>query len=1285
MSKDMTTSTESVTTSANIAQPLLVENIPLFGKHLIEASAGTGKTYNITRIYLRMLLERKLSVEQILVMTFTKDATQELKGRIDNTLREAISHWDTLILAEPFYQQLAARITKNEAMLLLKRALLFLDEAAIYTIHGFCQRVLTEHAFGTKTNFAATLETDLSEMVLQATQDWYRQLAVEQVELFLLLESFWSTPEKFLAAFNKAIYQHSALDVLAEENIEADFCLVVESAINSLQLNESLIYQALIDTQKAAKQTERIAELTELKAWLTTVLSQPCLREAGKPVQEQPLPMPTKFFSGVRYARSVHKDALLLAFEPLKQVKEAIAKLAKNLNRAKAFTVVRSGVYQIRANLAEQKLQHNVLGFDDLILHLATSLSENSALAKQVQQTFPVALVDEFQDTDPAQFTILEALYSEDKKADDKNSAPNYSDFDNGKLSRALFMIGDPKQAIYGFRGGDVFAYLSARQQCQQQWLMDTNWRSSPNMIDGYNRLFYGDILPSDDVIAAHTVTDKVFGYQIPYLPVKASTKAKTELQANDQYSALQFVHFAHESGDEQQKVPQNFRPQLANWCANEIHRLLFEDNVQALQAQDIAILVRDGTEAKEIKLALASKGLASVYLSNRNNLFDADEAKQLLVLLKGILYCENERLYSAAVASPLLKYSAHAFYQLQQDEFAWQTLKFTFEALKSHWLSKSFMSMALTLMHDHFIVEEEHQDRVLTNVLHLFELLQIASQRHHQPHELIFWLEQHISGQSSLTETELRLDSDEDLIKIVTQHGSKGLEYPVVFIPFVARYKNPLKLGLQNVNLIEYHNEQGDLRISLDASMAAKEKMVAENHAETIRLLYVAITRAEQRCYLLTTNFDNAHLSPIGATLKASLGELEAGLKQLADDNAGIGFSRVLEEELDFFSQEPLADPSDSSKVMAGGDADHKLNQLSRDNLAAAKFTSKIERDWWLSSFSALTRNAHHSGISTPDRDYDELSEKEDFSHLIRFSMKKGAQTGNFLHDIFERLDFITPNWSEVVGRGLARYQYIIDGFSDTELTHWLQEVIDTPLIFTDVAEVADVVNSVEINPASGNISLSSLTGAKTLREAEFYFPMNNAQMKTLGNLLNDHRNFIYTKSAQNSTSDNLGNRQSNHINLPLYRQLKGMMHGFIDLLFEAEGKYYVCDYKSSYLGDDFSDYQHQNLLTNIEDNYYDLQYLIYSLALHRYLKSNLENYQFERDFGGVFYLYLRGMKKNHHYQNSDGSICSSGVYHSEISKTLIEQLDSLFAGERSDDVSTNVTNKKPLDNRSA
>jgi exodeoxyribonuclease V beta subunit len=1300
-------------------QNLDAATIELSGKHLIEASAGTGKTYNITRIYLRLLLERELTVEQILLMTFTKDATQELRGRIDAFIRLALSDWDALCVDDPYFATLNQRIEKTQREFLLKRALLFLDEAAIFTIHGFCQRVLNQYAFTSGLPFNANMAANSSEITLQVCQDWYRSLAKSDDESFMLLASFWATPDSFLSSFSKAIGHTSTLSVVDVDSIETEFIALVRLAAQALTANNDLFENGLILVKKGAEQEKRRDELSQLKHWLESIIDKELSLldvGAGK------VKMPDGFFDGKRYARSTYKAELLEAFAPVKEVKEQVKKIANNINKAKAFGIVKLGIYQIRQQVIEQKKALNLLDFDDLINTLANCLQSDGEndddssgkkshlLAKQLLAQYPVALIDEFQDTDPKQFGILQSIYYGDSAK---------------QANAGLFLIGDPKQAIYGFRGGDIFAYLNARSGCDHHWLMDTNWRSTPQMIAGYNQLFtyknvtYKDTSNEEDESlvekSPNQQGESVFGFGIPYIPVLAGKKNKEYSQDQqvtpDSDKALQFIHFTNDEVSDgtkprADKISQGSRPMLANWCANEIVTLLASKEAPkesskenskdqtatstTVKPKDIAILVRDGAEARDIKNALQQAGLDSVFLSDRANLFHSQQAKQLLGLLKGVLLPENERLFVAALSCGLLGFDAKKLHQLQQDEMAYQSLKFAFVDYRTQWQRQGFITMAINLMHNLLDVPQNNKDRCLTNVLHLFEILQAASVRLSQGQELLHWFEQQCNLETNDVEAELRLESDGDLIRLITQHGSKGLEYPYVFIPFACRHKDPLKFGNKSVSYLEYHDAKGELCLSLDGSKDAKKAMSNEAYAESIRLLYVAITRAERRCYVLCCAFDSYHLSPLGKTLQFQ--EQESIIKPLqalkANAEHAIGIREVsLDCALDIDDEAALNQQVSDPLGLSPSD---KKAQVYAET-AVSKFIGKIERDWWLSSFTAISRNIRHAGVSNPDRDTDtvggqlaalntdvEHDETDYFdAEQICFKLAKGAHTGNLLHDILEQTDFSDPDWQESLEKPLLGYGELSasnasdnsNAFTSDDLIHWLEQVLSAPFIASNQSELNDSLNENNSDKEAFGC-LADITINRTLRESEFYFPMQGEGTNALANLLTDHRNNAERHSnggtntdmsadANSGKSRTLNNTLKYPVMLPSYKRLSGMMHGFIDLIFEYQGKYYLCDYKSSHLGDSFQDYQFDALLDNVEKNYYDLQYLIYSLALHRYLKQTLVDYDVNEHFGGVYYLYLRGMTTEPEHQGA-------GVYYRKVTEQGINNLDTLFSAEK-------------------
>jgi exodeoxyribonuclease V beta subunit len=340
-----------------------------------------------------------------------------------------------------------------------------------------------------------------------------------------------------------------------------------------------------------------------------------------------------------------------------------------------------------------------------------------------------------------------------------------------------------------------------------------------------------------------------------------------------------------------------------------------------------------------------------------------------------------------------------------------------------------------------------------------------------------------------------------------------------------------------------------------------------------------------------------------------------------------------------------------------------------------AASFSGKIERDWWLSSFSALNKNLHHRGISSPDRDNDREANlavvNSAPSHLLRFNLAKGAHTGNLLHDILEHTDFCAPSWPQILAKPLSHYADLANTQQD-DLIAWLNEILQTPLHRTSNVIADSEVKCEERNDGqtkgfdkgdqteenSASLTLSSLQISQTLRETEFYFPMHKTLPVNLANILTAHRQAYHTLVNKNSK---LSANIVAAVHLPPYQKLNGMMHGFIDLVFCHQDKYYLCDYKSSHLGNSFSDYQQTSLVENIEKNHYDLQYLIYSLALHRYLQQRLPNYNIEQHFGGVYYLYLRGMSKESQHTQS-------GVFYRKITSQELTALDQLFSANTVD-----------------
>ncbi|MEQ6885013.1 UvrD-helicase domain-containing protein [Salicola sp. Rm-C-2C1-2] len=1142
-------------------QELDVTHLPLDGIHLIEASAGTGKTYNITRLYLRLLLERELEVQKLLVMTFTRAATAELKGRLADEIHRAHEQWEEL--DDPFYAALRARFPDTARVKArLRHAALHMDEAAIYTIHSFCRRALTQEAFTSGISFEAAMEVDSSGLVREALQDWYRQQA--QSPDFQQLYDYQPTPEAFAKVWENTI---KGAATLAEPDVPD-----LEEAWQAFCRRWPEEREAFATLNVASRKT------AETKAGWQAVQDE--LERLSGMVWDGNIP---EVFQG-RFL----KDAF--SSERKKQAMPALYELASGiagLKRARDAWWAWKGVTFAREHLAASKDRLDQLDFSDLIRRLSEQLASSErgpALAQSLGEQFPVALVDEFQDTDPDQYAILQRLYGQAA--------------DQGRM---LCMIGDPKQAIYGFRGGDVFAYLTARNDADYQWVMGANYRSAPEVIGGYNRLFHGQTVPADPREA--DPHDRIFGYGIQYPPVSAGRPDREPVRGPTGRSAFQWgllpvqddIEGLNSKGNGYTKEGQ--KP-LARWTAREILRLLGEATIDGSRVApgDIAILVRDRNEAAIMQQALTAQGLESVYLSARDNVLESPESLELLRALQGILNLEDDRQLMAALASSLFGYNTRQLFDLRNSEREWARQLEEVTALRERWHRKGFMSMALQLLQSRAQPEPARHERSLTNLMHLMELLQEASQQHRQPEALLHWFEQ-ARRDTTVKNTELRLESDGHLVRVVTMHGAKGLEYPVVFLPFVSFGKQ----SQQGRDLmVRYHDPQDQsAHLVLNPSDEQIEWSRQEEAAEAIRLLYVAATRGERRVYLLAAAFDQLAPSPLARCLQISSFEAldESVREQVRQGACGVLDITLVDEPV---SGAPEPPP--------------------QDGLEAAEFRGRIERDWWLSSFSALTRNARHGGASARDRDQGELEEVAPHGDVenIRFSLPKGAEAGNLLHDVLEWLDFSNPDLDGVLDQAERRYPGLLhpsDVLRDP-VKAWLRDILAVAL--------------------PSGATLGALTRDKTLRESEFYFPMNAHQNPPLGRILAQHRDCTAS------------------VTLPPAATLKGMLHGFIDLVYEWQGRYYIVDYKSNHLGNGFGYYHSEALTTNMRQSFYDLQYLLYMLALHRFLRIRIPDYDPRQHLGGVHYLYLRGIAPGR----------DTGIHAREPDLAALFALDALFEG---------------------
>lgn len=1171
-------------------------HLPLRGHRLIEASAGTGKTYTLVTLYLRLLLEADLDVANILVVTFTNAATEELRGRIRRRIVEALDALDTSVTADDTLNAVLHRLPDRPAARRhLADILTRLDEAAVYTIHGFCQRLLRENAFESRVAFQTEFVTDESALCRTVVTDFWRRytesLSVPEARW---LRRQWRTPLDLLQSLEPLI-RDRRIQILPDPAAMAradDFTALAEA------------FEAL----KAAWATDReaVVQILETGDGLNRrSYSKPVVRRAVAVMDEMlagdlPIVLPVeldRFTPALLKAQT--KGGKAPPDHPFFHRCAAFAEAFEVTLKARRVTLLAAARDFIAGEMVRRKRQSQVLSFDDLLRLVDEALAGEggSALAAAIRERFPAALIDEFQDTDPLQYRIFRRIYRQRDQS-------------------GLFLIGDPKQAIYSFRGADIFTYMQAKDDAGPRRIhtLGTNWRSATHLVAAVNHLFSTARRPF------------VYDQYIPFVPVNAGPRAdERPLRIDGQVPTPLSFWFLDTRGRTLTRngaiTADAAREAAAAVCAGQIARLLaLSDRGRAvlgdapLRAGDIAVLVRSHSDGLWMQRALRARGIASVSLSQQS-VFDTLEAEALQQVLMAVSDPGNEGRLKAALASALLEWSAEEILALDDQMQLREAVLSRFHGYRDLWLHRGFQRAFFALLEGEGVLQRLQADpdgeRRLTNLLHLGELLQAAARQFAGPERLLRWLADQRCGLGADDERLLRLESDEALVQIVTIHKSKGLEYPVVFIPF------PWTGGMAGRGPVMFHAPEPPYPVYLDLGSDRLEThqdlAATEDLAERLRLLYVAVTRARHLCVLTWGRINNAEHSALAWLLHPDPGQdpPRSLMKDMTEDEIrtrletlGAGAAGTMAV------QSAPEDPAAAFKKMA----------IIREDLSARPFTGRIAGDWRLTSYSGLLAGRD---VERPDHDPEppaETTEAPGAPVDAVFRFPGGTVAGQCLHELLETLDFPNAKGSdlaEAVQRLLARYA--IDDVWQPVAAEIVRRTLDTAL------------------DADG-LRLRAIARPDRLDEMEFHFPLARLEPTRLAGVLADFAG--YRSAGQGLHFD----------------PVQGLMKGFIDLVFHHRGRYYIVDYKSNHLGDRLQDYGPPQLGAAMAAHRYDLQYLIYTVALHRYLAHRLPGYRYQRHFGGVYYLFLRGLHPDH------GP--SRGVFSHRPEPALVEALDRMFAG---------------------
>ncbi len=1186
--------------------------LPLSGRQVIEASAGTGKTFTLAALYVRLVLghgrdAKGLQPAHILVMTFTDAATAELRERIRLRLHEAALWFDAKVAGrtckpDPFLNDLTKAFAPEQwaqCAAQLHLAAQSMDEAAIYTIHGWSRRMLSSFALHSRDLFEQTHLDNPAELLHQLVNDhwrrWFYPLGLPQQKILKALlggdpkallkdlKTRWQTldrqpqpsdaaappaPTQLLDMHDTWLNTEQALVVAAKQACQAALgkglvgILVAAQAARKMKGSRADFFANWVNELQAWSQPDADIRAETLQRFTLTHLQDKGWPEAA----EHPVFAHIEALYQHQATEPASKDGLL-----------------------------DHAAHEVRQQYQQTKLQLSVFDFQDLLQRLHTALyADEGQMAAAIRDQYPVAMVDEFQDTDPWQYQSLNRIYHPSHVGDEN----------------ALVMIGDPKQAIYSFRGADLRTYLEARTQAlelnpQALHSLDSNFRSTPALVQAVNHVFGAIERPFHSALG-----------KIEFTKVNSRSDAIPLSSAQGQaLPPLTVWHLPPPENAKYWSAPLQLKHMSHGFAAQMVALLHQQPKVQP---RDMAVLVRTHVQAKAMQKALQKLDLPSVFMSDHANVFQSEEAQDLWRVLRAISAPRQTAWLRSAVACRVWGLDMPQLQVFLQNDAMTDALAESCQRWLQQWQQQGVLPMLYSWLHEQHIATRllalSDGERRLTNLLHLGELLQNASQGLQGPAALLQHLADRLQSSSDSPEAQkMRLETDDQCVQIVTFHKSKGLEYPLVFVPFLGSFKKPPKDDAKEA--VEAEEEEGQ-----------EPDITESNVDEDMRLLYVALTRAKRAMWLGVSSSRDSLAGQKGKDLRLS------------------AVSRLLKRE----SHADLAERLQNTWGGCEHIAIQTLPSANGQQYQAPRSTAlpqsallpqrQNHQRWWTASFSSLTRGLE---AGTPheeallDADMDAQISAEFSSPTIASDWQKfpaGARYGTLLHDLLQYqaeqawpLAHAGANgqdlaWQQLLQRKADWLQLPID--AQALLQPWLQTIVSTPLPLQAANAPTQSLGS--------SLVLQAVPANALWAEMEFNLPVGQLSSHELDAQIQRH---VLQGLERPALQNNV---------------LQGMLSGFMDLVLQHDGRYWVLDYKSNLL----ADYQAPHLSAAILAKRYEVQYVLYTLALHRLLQSRLPNYHYEQHMGGSVYLFLRGIDTP-----------SAGVHCLRPPWALIDLLDQRFA----------------------
>lgn len=1395
---------------------------------MIEASAGTGKTFTISNLVVRLLIEglkngnhtEPLDIENILIVTFTNAAASDLRARVLQKIHESRISFDQIkngiktiedfespfkdIAIKCFEKYLENTIdaidvdklkdTASVFSRLLTRAERNIDRASISTIHSFCNKALNQiYSFEAGRAFNVNLTQDISLEQKEAKLAVWRSLFYNDNgfdrDLLLNLLGFTDPEGDTLKNAVKAIEKVRLID---PNECYYGFSVksYYEEGVKKLQKTPDERLKYLLDTAKdlySDFENDFFSKLESLKEYKDQIISfadgntvpgslyelspggsfysnpfnkgLPCknflnllvstlnndsadtinyitsFNSIDKIVALSEIGSDEHFFKvkkggefkdsqKVRDFEEIVKDLISASFEVITEIE---------LIKLELTTLVAINVILKTDELCERD---NVISNDEVLRQLAVALNNNKdksrgdVLSSLLRKRYPVAMIDEFQDTDPVQFAIFSKLYLNQEAIDE---------------SSHCYLIGDPKQSIYAFRGTDINSYNKAKELILGNkgnvYTLNTNYRSCQNIIKGVNEIFYeyeepktqesseGSFSNIESQNSEESLSEKKVQIDYPYVknpfdyynnsgkegyldskihfePVNFSDKANSVrfYFKDDSSKEIPICNYIREvSFADSQETPKanDYYGEIAKFVAMDVKRCLLEGKIfengeeRDVKPSDITILVNDAKENSFIQDALKKQSIQSVYFSDKESVINSEdknynitvteEAANVIYLMEAMCDSTNSPKVNRLLGSSLLRLSSEKFLDsIKSDKLDSEIT--LLRVCRDSWEKYGFITAFSQYIYQHdllcTILETDGGERSLSNYFQIAEIVQSVNSKVVGSNAQLLWFKELVlnnKGELSEDVTKKHLESEQSLVKVMTIHKSKGLEFPIVFTPYESGF-----MALKSKDSAVYYDpDSKQVSYALDREnkiigKSVKDLVEVAALQEQERLLYVALTRAKLANFITLSSCVSLERKPYQSPLKKLISLVS---KDDSADSKGKPSKRTTkkskdkEVEIDTTKDVVVADPQPTLKAVENPELFKKLetveldesikvqNSISQDCSVSSLDKGAVDNSFTVTSYSAITSGAHNDMFassadeketSVEDGDSDDSKDKD----LINFNFAKGSTAGSFLHKLMEIVlakdDVDKADKDSLYNFVNSQLKYdfyhLVSKPGDDEdtknekivaLSQWLYDILNANLL---------------PKAKDGNqVKLSNLKALDCARELDYFLPCKDFKVRVLNGICHDFYESEVKAFELTSIPELPDLKKSN---------FKGFMNGSLDLVAkfvtETGPKFYMIDYKSNYLGNSYSRYTQQKILKSIFESRYDVQILFYSLALYRFLKTSLPNFSYENDFGGVMYLYLRGM--------NSFDARSSGQFYVKPSEALIERLDKLFNGINGD-----------------